>query len=60
MRIGVGEYRFSVQIWTFHSILSKELFWKKTHTSIPPVSGEGLENIAFLNRYRHIMQLFVN
>ena len=48
----------SVLMWTFYSILSKKrMFWKSAYTSLPPVMGEGLENITFLNRSGCVMQL---
>ena len=50
-----GEYGFSVQIWTFHSILAKQMVLEKP-TSNPPVRDDGLKNITFLNRFAHIMQ----
>ena len=36
------------------------MFWKRPPTSLPPVRGEGLENITFPNRFRHIMQFLTN
>ena len=43
----------SVYLFQF---LATKLFSNTCSTSIPPVRGEELENITFLNRPRHIMQ----